>query len=103
VQTFQNFVSPSYLETINIPLLLGRRFSERDDEQSPRVAIINQTLARRLWPNENPLGKRLTWKVGPDAQQSAEVIGVARDQRRPADRHPARVSEVITTAMATYL
>jgi predicted permease len=79
VQTSQNFVSPRYLETMNVPLMQGRQFSERDDEQGSRVAIINQTLARRLWPNENPMGKRLTWKAGPDLQQSAEVIGVARD------------------------
>jgi predicted permease len=79
VQTFENFVSSRYLEMMNIPLLQGRQFSERDDEQASRVAIINQTLARRLWPNENPLGKRLTWKMGPDARQSAEVIGMARD------------------------
>jgi predicted permease len=79
VQTFQNLVSPRYLETMNIPLLLGRQFSERDDAQAPRVAIINQTLARRLWPNENPLGKRLTEKLSPDTKQTVEVIGVARD------------------------
>ncbi|HKQ73671.1 MAG TPA: ABC transporter permease [Blastocatellia bacterium] len=78
-QTFQNFVSPRYLETMNIPLLLGRQFSELDDEQATRVAIINQTLARRLWPNENPLGKRLSGKLVTNARQSVEVVGVARD------------------------
>jgi hypothetical protein len=45
------------------------------------VAIINQTLARRAWPNENTLGKRLTWMLGPDAKQTVEIIGVARDIR----------------------
>jgi predicted permease len=79
VQTFQNFVSARYLETMNIPLLLGRQFSEHDDAQAPPVAIVNQTLARRLWPNASPLGKRLTWKSGPDAQQAAEIVGVVRD------------------------
>jgi predicted permease len=78
VQTFQNFVSPRYLETLNIPLLLGRQFSERDDAQAPPVAVINQTLASRLWPNQPPLGKRLTWKAGADSRQTVEVIGVAR-------------------------
>jgi predicted permease len=79
VQTFQNLVSPGYLKTMNIPLLSGRQFSDHDDERTPRVAIVNQTLARRIWPNENPLGKRLTLKAGPDVKQMAEVIGVARD------------------------
>jgi predicted permease len=79
VQTFENFVSPRYLESLNIPLLQGRRFSDHDDEQAPQVAVINQTLAGRLWPNEDPLGKRLTWSSGPDARHTVEVIGVARD------------------------
>ncbi|NOT59895.1 MAG: FtsX-like permease family protein, partial [Acidobacteria bacterium] len=53
--------------------------SERDDTPAPSVALINQTLARSLWPNENPLGKRLTWKEGPDTKFTAEVIGMTRD------------------------
>jgi predicted permease len=79
VQTFQNFISPRYLETMNIPVLLGRQFSEQDNERAPQVAIINQTLASRTWPNESPLGKRLTWMLGPETKHTVEVIGVARD------------------------
>jgi predicted permease len=79
VQTFQNIVSPRYLETLNIPVLLGRQFTEHDGETAPRVVITNQTLARRIWPNESPLGKRLALRMGPDARQMVEVIGVARD------------------------
>ena len=74
VQTFQNVVSPRYLDTLNIPLLQGRQFSDHDSGPAPPVAIVNQTLARRAWPNESPLGKRLTLKTRP-----AEVIGVVRD------------------------
>jgi macrolide transport system ATP-binding/permease protein len=79
VQTFQNFVSPRYLETLNVPLLLGRQFSDHDIEPTPSVVIVNQTLARRVWPDESPLGKRLTWKPGPGATRTSEVIGVVRD------------------------
>jgi predicted permease len=79
VQTFQNLVSPRYLATMNIPLMLGRQFSEHDDAQATPVAIINQTLARRIYPNENPLGKRFTWRSGSGSRQTVEVIGVARD------------------------
>ena len=74
VPTFQNIVSPRYFEAMGIPLLVGRRFSEQDDERAPRVAILNQTLARIMWPNENPLGKRLTLKG-----RTLEVVGVVRD------------------------
>jgi macrolide transport system ATP-binding/permease protein len=79
VQAFQNFVTPYYLETMSIPLQSGRQFSEHDNEKAPQVAIINQTLAGRLWPNENGVGKRLIWSPGRDARHTAEVIGVVRD------------------------
>jgi putative ABC transport system permease protein len=74
VQTFQNIVSPRYFDTMSIPLLRGRQFSEHDDERSPRVAILNQTLARVMWPDGSPLGKRLTFKG-----RAIEVVGVVRD------------------------
>jgi predicted permease len=73
VQTFQNFVSPQYLAALGVPLLGGRQFSDHDTVQSPAVAIVNQTLARQLWPNESPLGKRLR------SNQTAEIIGVVQD------------------------
>ena len=66
-------VSPSFLETMRIPLRGGRQFSDADDQKSPRVVIVNEALARRYWPNENPVGKHIA--VG--RQASAEVVGVA--------------------------
>lgn len=85
MQTFQNVVSPRYFDAMNIPLVAGRRFTNSDDEKAPRVAILNQTLARMLWPGENPIAKRVTMNG-----QSLEVIGVARDVKgrnlfEPAD------------------
>jgi predicted permease len=74
IQTFQNVVSPRYFDTMSIALLAGRQFSEHDDDRSPKVAILNQTLARIMWPDRNALGKRLTFKG-----QTIEVIGVVRD------------------------
>ncbi len=82
VQTFVNFVSHRYLETMKIPLLAGRQFNESDDAKAPRVAIISETLQRRAWPNENPIGKRFSY-VGPTDGGGhipwVEVVGVARD------------------------
>jgi putative ABC transport system permease protein len=81
VQINFNYISPRYLETLNIPLRLGRDFFERDNERSPGVAIINETLARSVWPNQNPVGKRFTW-VRPDGSKPVtEVIGVTRDTK----------------------
>ena len=74
VQTFQNVVSPRYFDTLNIPVVAGRGFSDRDDGKALRVAVLNQTLARILWPDENPLGKRVTVNGG-----AAEIVGVVRD------------------------
>jgi predicted permease len=73
IQTFQNIVSPRYFDTMKIGLLAGRQFSEQDDDRSPQVAILNQTLARIMWP-DGALGKRLTFN-----NQAIEVIGVVRD------------------------
>jgi predicted permease len=74
VQTFQNVVSPHYFAALQIPLLAGRQFSSHDEEQAPGVAIVNQTLAEILWPDESPLGRRITFKGKP-----IEVIGLVRD------------------------
>jgi len=66
-------VADGYFQTLNIPILRGRQFDATDSDSSRRVAIINQTMARTYWPNENPLGKSL--KV----DKPYEVVGVASD------------------------
>jgi predicted permease len=72
-----DMVSPNYFETLRIPLLRGRVFTNNDSEKSPAVAVINQTLAKKFWPNEDPLGKRFSTKAatGP----FIEVVGVVQD------------------------
>jgi len=79
VSVLYNIVTPHYLGTMGIPLLLGRDFSPKDDAQAPRVAIVNEGMALRLWPNQNPIGKRFAvMKRGYD-NQPVEVIGLIRD------------------------
>src|SRR5262249_33778795 len=56
--SFYNNVAADYFKTLGIPLLQGREFNERDDENAPRVAVVNETMARKLWPNDSPLGKQ---------------------------------------------
>jgi putative ABC transport system permease protein len=68
-------VSPNYFQTMGIALLKGRLFNAQDTRDSPRVIVIDEMLARRHFPNEDPLGKRL--KQGPDAP-SLEIVGVVR-------------------------
>ena len=67
-------ISPSYFETMSIPLLEGRAFTERDNESAPAVAIVNQVLAQRYWPNQEAAGKHVM--VG-NSQQPVRVVGVA--------------------------
>jgi len=70
-------VWPRYFETMGIPLLEGRDFTMQEDKEESRVVIVNETFARRFWPGQNPIGKRLS-KGGPDKPRF-EVVGVAKD------------------------
>jgi predicted permease len=71
-----NIVGPGYLGLMHIPLERGRDFTESDRAGSLPVAIVNQAFARRFWPGENPIGKRI--RIGDSAR---EVVGVAHDSK----------------------
>ncbi|HSM88148.1 MAG TPA: ABC transporter permease, partial [Candidatus Limnocylindrales bacterium] len=71
-------VEQDFLQTMGIPLVSGRNFDSSVREDSPKVAIINQTAARRLWPGQDPIGKRFKFFKDNDWTQ---VIGVARDSK----------------------
>ena len=70
----QSSVGPDYFATLGIPILRGRAFSAADRAGSRPVVVVNQTLAARFWPSENPIGKRFTATNG-----VVEIVGVARD------------------------
>src|SRR5262249_6372290 len=55
----ERMVSGHYFQAMQIPLIAGRFFDEQDTELKPRVAIIDQSMARQLWPNQDPVGKRM--------------------------------------------
>jgi putative ABC transport system permease protein len=73
-----NIITPSYLDTMGIPLLRGRGINEHDIAQSRRVAIINETFASHAWPSDNPIGKIFNWE-DPADHYPVEVVGVLRD------------------------
>ena len=69
-----NTVSPEYFATMKIPIVTGRGFTAYDDERATRVAVVNETLAERFWPNQNPIGKRISIPLIPGPPW--EVVGV---------------------------
>jgi predicted permease len=77
----QAAISPSYLDTIGVPLSEGRGIEETDIKGSPGVIVVNQTMARTFWPNESAIGH--TVQVGNGAQTATyRVVGVARDHKQ---------------------
>jgi putative ABC transport system permease protein len=71
-------VSPDYFKTLGIPVLEGRPFTAADDDHAPRVAVIDQAMARRFWPHENALGKRIATDFEGEGNW-ATVVGVVGD------------------------
>ncbi|MCI0436507.1 MAG: ABC transporter permease [Gemmatimonadetes bacterium] len=73
-------ISSSYLEVVDIPLVAGRSFDDRDHAQAPPVILINETFQRRHFDQEDPLGKKVT-TLGYGRRITREIIGVVRDTR----------------------
>jgi predicted permease len=73
-------VSDDYFRTLGVPLR-GREFGRSDTETSPKVAIVNETLARKYWPGENAIGKRMMLPLPTGTGPAIEVIGVVADGR----------------------
>jgi predicted permease len=78
-------VSPSYFDTMGIPLLAGRGLTDADDERGRLVVVVSDTLARRAWPNESAVGKRVLVGRFPDF---AEVVGVVGDVKNAGLAQP---------------
>ena len=76
-RTYMSSVGPGYFRTLEIPLVRGRAIEDEDRRGAPGAAVINETLARRLWPGSDALGRSLRF----DEAYSVQVIGVARDAK----------------------
>jgi putative ABC transport system permease protein len=76
-------VQGDYFKTLGVPILKGRDFTERDNKQGPPVIIVNQAFARKFFPNEDPVGKRIRPGISTDTDDPAmrEIIGVVSDIR----------------------
>jgi predicted permease len=72
-----NTVSPSYFETMGTRIIRGRGFTSADNRDAPKVLVVSQTMAKKLWPNADPIGQCL--RQGSDTMPCATVVGVAED------------------------
>jgi putative ABC transport system permease protein len=77
---YSNAVSRGHFQTLQIPVIAGRDFVATDRPGAPEVAIVNETLARRLWPNERPIGQRLReWRGNEAPGPWIDVVGLVKD------------------------
>ncbi len=91
---YRQKVRENFLETLGIPLLMGRNLTSRDDEQAQKVVIVNEAFAREYFPGENPIGKHFSLE-GRGKGIDVEIVGMARDAKYASlrDEPPATVYE----------
>lgn len=75
-------ITPGYFEAMRVPLIRGRFFEQGDGPDEPSVVIINQTMARTFWPNEEPLGKRLKFLGMGPLNPWSQIVGIVGDVRQ---------------------
>ena len=107
-QVTDDGISPGYLEAAGVPLRRGRFLTEQDGPASPRTAVINATMARRFWPDGDPVGRRFKFAYQRTGDSWTTVVGVVGDMRRddltkepvseiflPLSQHPARGMDIV--------
>ena len=78
-EALENAIDTNYLETVGLPLVAGRNFDAHDAADSPSVVLVNRTMAQKLWPGENAVGKQLEF---PEDKVTATVVGVVGDAKQ---------------------
>jgi predicted permease len=81
---------PGAMETLRVPLIRGRRFTEADTAESTHVAIVNQEMARRFWPGRDPIGERIWFNGVEQRPHWLTVVGVSGDMRQNGLIEPVR-------------
>ncbi len=99
IQCAARMAGPGYLATMGIPILRGRDIDERDTEGAPFVVLINETLARTLWPNQDPIGRHVFFESG----KEVPVIGVVGDVHQSGLDVPPKPEFYISTLQAGFL
>jgi predicted permease len=83
-------VSPNYFSTMTIPLVSGREFNAGDTSISTKVAIINEAMAKKFFPNRNPIGVHFAMGSGNDVKPDIQIVGVVKDTKESHVRDPER-------------
>ena len=96
----QRIVTPGYFEAMGMTLLSGRMFDERDSETGQPVAIIDETMAKTFWPNEDPIGKRIKRGGRQSTAPWLTIVGVVRHVRYRTLEEPSRVQLYMPHAQA---
>ena len=84
--TNREIVRENYLDTMEIPLLRGRGFTSHDNASAPKVAIVSETLARKYFPDDDPIGKRVGFDFDAKSGGQIEIVGIARDIKYTSQR-----------------
>src|SRR5579871_4115637 len=101
----RHYVSAGYFRALGIPLRAGRPISDADATGRPPVTVINETAARRFWPGENPIGKRVRFGGGtgfPDAIDGVEIVGVVDDVKYGSIDEPPSADFYTSFRQFTY-
>lgn len=91
-------VSPGFFDTMEMPMRLGRAFTDRDNQTAPKVAIVNEAAVRKYFPNENPIGHRIGSSIETAGQM--EIVGVLRDAKYSSVRDPAPPTQYVPALQA---
>ena len=89
VRANARLVSTDYFATLGIPLMRGRLFTGHDNESSAKVAVINAAAARRYWPDDDPIGRRISLGADDDWREIVGIVGDTPDEGLDADADPA--------------
>src|SRR5436190_17310929 len=89
VRAHPRIVSIDYFETLGVPLIRGRGFTRHDSDASPNVAIINEAAARRHWPDEDPIGRRISLGAVDDWREIVGIVADTRHEGLDAEVEPA--------------
>jgi predicted permease len=90
MDVYQNYIGPNYFSTLGIPLVKGREFALSDGAASPKVAIINESMAERFFAGREPLGAHFAFGGGDKVKPDIQIVGVVKDSKHSSVREKSR-------------